>query len=80
LYAHAEDPAALARIHRALDAGGAEPPPEPEGPLWARLDPGAILVGLALLLLLTESLMDAGPTRGTGRTGPTRPSRSGRTS
>ncbi|MFP3949201.1 MAG: VWA domain-containing protein, partial [Longimicrobiales bacterium] len=59
LYAHAEDPAALARIHRALDAGGAEPPPEPEGPLWARLDPGAILVGLALLLLLTESLMDA---------------------
>ena len=78
LYAHADDPAALARIHRVLGDAGAESSPEPEGPLWTRIDPGAALVGLALLLLVAEGLSGTGllASRGSMRT--PRPNRGNR--
>lgn len=58
LYAHADDPAALDRIHRTLAEPVAPPTPEAEGPLWSRFDPGTLFIGLALLALLAESVLD----------------------
>jgi hypothetical protein len=61
-YVHADDPAGLRDLGRALRSPPPEPPAtESEEPLVPRLEPTVWLIVLGLALLLAESAMDVRP-------------------